>query len=81
MTGSNTPRSDEPRPEPDPGPGLEDPRTIHPSPEGVFPEPGETPLREDSSEFDSTSQEDDRESGDVDRGILDPRNETIGPDI
>jgi len=60
---------------------MEDPRTIHPSPEGIFPEPGDMPLPESSSESDSTSQDEVGESGDVDRGIVDPRNDTIGPDI
>jgi len=81
LTGSDTPRLNEPRLEPDPGPGLEDPRTIHPSPEGTFPEPGDMPLPESSSESDSTSQDEDGESDDLDRGIVDPRNDTIGPDI
>ena len=61
--------------------GLEDPRTIHPSPEGTFPEPGEMPLPESSSESDSTSQGKGNESSDVNRGIVDPRIDTIGPDI
>jgi hypothetical protein len=39
------------------------------------------PLAESASEADSSGQDEDGESEDVDRGIVDPRNETIGPNI
>jgi len=78
--GQDKPGPSEARTEPDPSPGLEDPRTIHPSPEGIFPEPGEMPSAQ-SPEADSTGRGEGTGSGDVDRGIVDPRNETIGPDI
>jgi len=68
-----------------PGPetnrGLEDPRTIHPSPEGVFPKPGEMPAAEIASEADTPDQNEEGAPDEGDRGIVDPRNETIGPDI
>ena len=68
-------------PEPETNRGLEDPRTIHPSPEDVFPEPNEMPVAELPPEADLPDQDEDGESDDVNRGIMDPRNETIGPDI
>jgi hypothetical protein len=70
---------DEPS-EPDANRGLEDPRTIHPAPEGLFPEPGEAPAIE-SPASDPTSEDEGGTSDDSARGIVDPRNETIGPDI
>jgi hypothetical protein len=68
-------------PEPETNRGLEDPRTIHPSPENVFPEAGEMPPAESSAEADTPDQEEDSEPDEGDRGIVDPRNEPIGPDI
>ena len=68
-------------PEPEKNRGLEDPRVIHPSPEVTFPEPGELPLAESSPEADSEGRDEDDEPGDDNPGIVDPRNETIGPNI
>jgi hypothetical protein len=68
-------------PEPEKNRGLEDPRVIHPSPDETFPEPGELPLPESSPEADSSGGEEESESGDDTPGIVDPRHETIGPDI
>jgi hypothetical protein len=79
-TGQNKPSPGEARTDPDPSPGLEDPRTIHPSPEEVFPEPGEMPSAE-APESDPTGRDEGTDPGAGDRGIVDPRNETIGPDI
>src|SRR5262249_17914297 len=79
-TEEDTMKPGETRTEPDPSPGLEDPRTIHPSPERIFRERGKLPSAE-SPEPGPSDRGEDTESGDADRGIIDPRNETIGPDI
>ena len=73
--------SDETPPsEPEPNRGLEDPRIIHPSPEGLFPEPTEASDAVPPSEPDPPPREDLRPE-DQSRGIVDPRSERIGPDI
>ena len=41
---------------PDPGGGLEDPRFIHPSPEGVFPDPGATGAESHARRLSPTSR-------------------------
>lgn len=64
-----------------PNVGLEDPRTIHPAPENVFPKPGEVTLPEPSSESDRASRNEDSKPSEAERGIVDPRNEVVGPDI
>jgi len=61
--------------------GLEDPRMIRPSPEGIFPEPDDASVPGSPSEPGSRKKDEVDEPGDIDRGIVDPRNETMGPDI
>ena len=67
--------------EPDLGPGLEDPRTIHPSPEGLFSNPGEPQRDIDSAEPEPPDCREDFSPDDNARGIVDPRTESVGPDI
>jgi hypothetical protein len=40
-SSESDPSSESPSPEPEPSRGLVDPRTIHPGPEGLFPDPVE----------------------------------------
>ena len=61
--------------------GLEDPRTIHPSPDEVIPESDSFPVPDSSLNTKPTRREANNESGDIDRGMVDPRQETMGPDI
>jgi hypothetical protein len=66
---------------PDTGPGLQDPRTIHPSPEDLLPTPGEPQQDIHPPESEPPEFPDDSSSDDPARGIVDPRNESVGPDI
>jgi len=74
--------SNEPPPsEPEPSRGLEDPRIIHPSPEGIFPDPAESPGNVPPSEPDPLPSPEDLAPEHEGRGMVDPRNDTTGPDI
>ncbi len=67
-----------------PASGLEDPRTISPAPEGVFPEPVEpdnTSTPETESETDRVDPLESPQPAENARGIVDPRARTLGPDI
>jgi hypothetical protein len=60
--------------------GLEDPRDLHPAPEGLFPDPG-TPPASGILGIDPPDEPANRMSDEEPRGIVDPRIETIGPDL
>jgi hypothetical protein len=64
-------------PEPGPGPSMIDPRNIHPAPEGLFSDGGES---SDDAPTPGSSGDDDEPEQDV-RGIVDPRAEVPGPDL
>jgi len=66
---------------PDPGGCLEDPRIIHPSPEGVFDDPVETVREEPQQQCcpEEPTGESVTEAGG--QSIIDPRNYQIGPEI
>jgi len=71
-----------PPPELKPSPGLQDPRTIHPSPEGVFPDPTDSPRNPSPSETDPQPSEESRhEEKNGGRGMIDPRHHTTDPDL
>jgi hypothetical protein len=67
------------RPATEPVRGLEDPRAIHPSPEGLFPDPGlsATNTQESNPSGNHGNLTSDEESC----GIGDPRTEAAGPDL
>jgi hypothetical protein len=60
--------------------GLIDPRTIHPSPEGIFPDPIESPESVTSSEEEPPPPDEDLAS-EQGIGIVDPRDQSTGPAI
>jgi hypothetical protein len=80
-TQPGTPPDGSPTPKPEAIRGLEDPRAIHPSPDGVFPDPAGTPEVERSPAPEPSGQSDSLVSNDVDAGMVDPRDGRIGPDL
>ena len=65
----------------DPARGLEDPRAIHPAPEGLFPETGAGSNQEADRESSDASGSENPPSEDQERGLVDPKNEEVGPDL
>jgi hypothetical protein len=61
--------------------GLADPRTIHPAPEGIFPDPVESSANSQSSESDAEAARENAASDDIERGVVDPRNDQSPPDL
>jgi hypothetical protein len=74
--------SNEPaHPEAEPGRGLADPRTIHPSPEGLFPDSVESLKSVTPSEPDPQPPGEDLAPEEGVRGMVDPKNKPAGPVI
>jgi len=60
---------------------LEDPRIIHPSPEEIFFDPAESPGDVPMPEPDAMPTREEDAPDDEGRGMIDPRNDSIGPDL
>jgi hypothetical protein len=67
----------------EPGPGLEDPRMIHPSPEDVVSDPAETTADEHNQVqvVEGATSPEDQSPEEFEPGIVDPRIDRIGPDL
>ena len=64
-----------------PSRGLEDPRIIRPSPEDLLPGGVESQSDESTWKSDAPATSEEACPEDVGRGIVDPRNDHIGPDL
>ncbi|QEH36168.1 hypothetical protein OJF2_47280 [Aquisphaera giovannonii] len=64
----------------DPERGLQDPRTIHPSPDDIFDDPAMPAVDESADRSDAPPREEGSPVA-ASPGIVDPRSEPAGPDI
>jgi hypothetical protein len=64
-----------------PGRGLADPRTVHPSPEGVFPDAKESTETDQPADPDPQPAPARNGVEDEGRGMVDPRHDVLGPDL
>ncbi len=71
----------QPHPPQNPGPGLEDPRTIHPAPEVPSPIPAESTAEADPEATESATPAEDADPAEDTTGMVDPRRSTPGPDL
>ena len=76
-----TPQRDGASPQPSPQQGLVDPRTIHPEPEDVVNDPDASAEDDSGSKSDQATPPEGEQCPREEPGIVDPRNDQIGPDL